>query len=184
MALGLTDPDTGATAAFQDTDPPHEAGAAPVDPATTSGEVPFTREALERGFSGDKRRLRRFLAELRRGLPADTVIGLRGSAVVGHAYESGAPFDAAGPGTSDLDIVVIGDEAKALWVPEAQLAGGLNTLPLCDKDPWVAPDLDKARRRAQVIAGRPVSIQAMPGWFLGLRSLVQGTPYTILSNPA
>jgi len=149
-----------------------------------SGSVPLSEDALERGFGGDLHRLGRFVAILRQALPPETVIGLRGSAVVGHAYESGSPFDAEGPGTSDLDIVVIGGAVEELWVPEARLAGGLNTLPLSDEAAWVAPHLDAARRRAQAIAGRPVSIQAMPAWFLDLRSLVQGQPYAILSDQA
>lgn len=152
--------------------------------ATPSGDEELSRAALERAFGGEPRRLRRFVAALRQALPPDTVIGLRGSAVVGQAYETGAPFDALGPGTSDLDIVVVGDSVGDLWVPEARLAGGINTLPLSDKEAWVAPALDDARRRAQAIVGRPVSIQAMPAWFLGLRSVVQGQPYIILSDPS
>jgi hypothetical protein len=156
-------------------------GMKPIESDATGQEL--SRDALRRGFGGEPRRLRRFVAALRQALPPDTVIGLRGSAVVGHAYESGAPFDADGPGTSDLDIVVVGDAVGELWVPEARVAGGINTLPLSDEAAWVAPGLDDARRRAQAIVGRPVSIQAMPAWFLGLRSVVQGQPYVILSDP-
>jgi hypothetical protein len=139
-------------------------------------------ETLARGFDGDPARLRRFVATLRSALPAGSVIALRGSAVVGHSYKTGAPFDADGPGTSDLDVVILGDPSLELWVPEAQLLGGVNTLPLCDEAPWVAPSLERARERAQAIARRPVSIQTMAAWFLDLRSLVQGTPYVVLDG--
>ena len=61
-------------------------------------------------------------------------------------------------------------------------SGGINTLPLSDDAGWVAPALDRARRRAQAIARRPVSIQAMAGWFLDLRTLVQGQPYVVLNG--
>ncbi|MEW6225272.1 MAG: hypothetical protein AB1627_11660 [Chloroflexota bacterium] len=158
-----------------------EPGTEPVDPAP---DAPAALEAaaLERAFEGDPRRLRRFLSVIRAALPAGTSIGLRGSAVVGQAYETGAPFDAAGPGTSDLDVVIIGDEVMDLFAPDARLLGGVNTLPLSDAEPWVAPALDRARRTAQAIARRPVSIQAMPRWFLDLRSVVQDQPYVLLDG--
>jgi hypothetical protein len=139
-------------------------------------------DALERGFAGDATRLRRFVSLLRSALPPGTTIALRGSAVGGRSYRTGEPFDADGPGTSDLDVVVVGDPVLELWVPEAHLLGGINTLPLSDDARWVAPSLDGVRRRAQAIAGRPVSIQAMAGWFLDLRTLVQGQPYVVLNG--
>jgi hypothetical protein len=148
----------------------------------TAGPPPLSDDALARGFDGDPAILRRFVAALRAALPPHTAIGIRGSTVVGHSYETGASFDAEGPGTSDLDIVAIGEGVSELWVPEAQLLGGINTLPLSDEKPWVAPSLDQARRRAQAIVRRPVSIQAMAGWFLDLRSVVQGQPYAILDR--
>ena len=119
---------------------------------------------------------------LRDALPAGTTIALRGSTVAGRSYKTGEPFDAGGPGTSDLDVVVVGEPVVGLWVPEAQLLGGINTLPLSDDARWVAPSLDRARRRAQAVARRPVSIQAMAGWFLDLRTLVQGQPYVVLDG--
>ena len=156
-------------------------GAEPVEGQPDTPEA-LAAGALERGFGGDPARLRRFVTTVGSALPAGTSIGLRGSAVVGRAYETGAPFDAAGPGTSDLDVVIIGDEVMDLFVADAQLLAGINTLPLSDKDDWVAPTLDPARREAQAIVGRPVSIQAMPRWFLDLRSVVQDQPYVILSG--
>ena len=139
-------------------------------------------ETLERGFGGDPARLRRFVTILRRALPPGTTIALRGSTVAGRSYKTGEPFDAGGPGTSDLDVVIVGEPVVALWVQDAQLLGGINTLPLSDDARWVAPTLDRARRQAQAIARRPVSIQAMAGWFLDLRTLVQGQPYVVLNE--
>ncbi len=139
-------------------------------------------DTLERGFGGDPARLRRFVTTLHAALPPGTTIALRGSTVAGRSYKTGEPFDAAGPGTSDLDVVIVGEPVVGLWVPDAQLLGGINTLPLSDDAGWVAPALDRARRRAQTIARRPVSIQAMAGWFLDLRTLVQGQPYVVLNG--
>jgi hypothetical protein len=134
-----------------------------------------------RAFDGDPERLRSFVSVLSAALPSGTMLALRGSAVVGRSFRTGAPFDADGPGTSDLDVVVVGDDARDLFAEEALLLGGINTLPLSDAMPWAAPELDGARRQAQALARRPVSIQAMAGWFLELRSMVQGQPYVILA---
>jgi hypothetical protein len=161
--------------------PPMTAVDGPVAGALSAGSA-LEPEALERGFGGDAARLRRFVSTLRDALPAGTTIALRGSTVAGRSYKTGEPFDAEGPGTSDLDVVVVGEPVLDLWVPEAHLLGGINTLPLSDDARWVAPTLDTARRRAQAVARRPVSIQAMAGWFLDLRTLVQGQPYVVLDG--
>jgi hypothetical protein len=157
-----------------------------VDTAAWAGSIAaqegIDAETLERGFGGDPVRLRRFVSTLRAALPPGTTIALRGSTVAGQSYKTGEPFDAGGPGTSDLDVVIVGEPVVGLWVPEAQLLGGINTLPLSDDADWVAPALDRARRRAQAIARRPVSMQAMAGWFLDLRTLVQGQPYVVLNG--
>ena len=139
--------------------------------------------AMARVFGDRPDDLGPFLAALRSGLPADTGLYLRGSAVNGESYETGRPFDARGPHTSDLDLVAVGDEASRLWVDEAKLLGGVNTLPLCDGSEWVAPALDPARRRAQAIVERPVSLQSMAVWFLDLRAAVQGQAYISLDPP-
>ena len=88
----------------------------------------------------------------------------------------------AGPAPATSTSSSWASRSVGLWVPDAQLLGGINTLPLSDEAGWVAPALDRARRRAQAIARRPVSIQAMAGWFLDLRTLVQGQPYVVLNG--
>jgi len=153
------------------------AGAGTASPDLVSG-------AMERAFGSDPGTLVAFLGMLREALPPETTIILRGSAVSGHSYTTEEPFDHAGPGTSDLDIVAIGDGALELYDPEARLFGGVNTLPLSDHAPWVAPALDPARRRCQELVGRPVNIQVMSRWFLDLRAAVQGQPYVDLFVPA
>jgi hypothetical protein len=152
-----------------------------VPPAEVRHASELASGTIDRGFDGDAERLRIFVSALVPALPPGTVLALRGSAVAGCSFLTGAPFDALGPGTSDLDVVVVGDDARDLFAEEAQLLGGINTLPLSDDTPWVAPRLEVARRRAQAVAGRPVSIQAMAGWFLDLRAQVQGQPYVILA---
>ncbi len=141
-------------------------------------------ESLARVFGDRTETLGTFLAVLDRALPEHTELFLRGSAVNGRSYETGRPFDGGGPGTSDLDLVVVGDEARAMWVDEALLLGGINSLPLCDDSTWVAPILDPARREAQEIVRRPVSIQSMAGWFLELRGVIQDQRFIRLAGRA
>lgn len=147
-----------------------------------AGAVPLSAEALERAFLGDPAILESFIDVLRRALPDGTTIILRGSAIAGHSYETDAPFDADGPGTSDLDVVVVGEGVVDLWDDDARVLGGVNTLPLSNSAPCATPALDQARRDAQNMVRRPVSIQGMAKWFLDLRGVVQGTPYAVLST--
>lgn len=152
-----------------------------VPPAQVEQAEELANGTISRGFDGDADRLRRFASVLGSALPEGTVLALRGSAVAGRSFQTGAPFDALGRGTSDLDIVVVGDAVRELFADEALLLGGINTLPASDDMPWVAPELETARRHAQALVRRPVSIQAMAGWFLELRAKVQGQPYVILA---
>jgi hypothetical protein len=137
-------------------------------------------QAIGRAFEGETDRFGRFVRAIQRGVPRGTQIALRGSAIQGYAYKSEQPFDDRGPGTSDLDLVLLGDEAMAAWHPEAFVIPGVNTLPLSDRTIWVAPTLDPARTAAQSIARRPVAMQAMARWFLDLRSGLQGQPFVVL----
>jgi hypothetical protein len=125
---------------------------------------------------------RQFLATLRESI-GDSDIVLRGSAVTGESYRGRVRFDANGPGTSDLDVVLVGPHAFRHWVPDAFYLAGVNTVPLSDKAPWVAPGLDPARRAAQDLVRRPVSIQAMARWFLEVRAVVQGQKHVTLWQP-
>lgn len=136
---------------------------------------------VARGFGGDWDLFTRFMQKFQEGLPDGTEIILRGSAVQGYSYETGAPFDAKGPNTSDLDIVLIGGDAMKLWMDDAFYIVEVNTKPLGDKLPDIAPDLNPLREELQAMVGRPVNIQAMAKWFLDLRSRVQGTPYVALA---
>lgn len=129
-----------------------------------------------RAFGGDVTNLGRFVSTLTPVLPAGTKIFLRGSSVTGQSYVSGEPFDAHGPGSSDLDIVVSGDEVMNLFSGDGFYCPRVNSRPLCDSDRDVAPLLEKARSESQALVGRPVSIQAMAEWFLDLRSAAQQTP--------
>lgn len=137
---------------------------------------------VERAFNSDPDRLGSFLSPLLEALPAETAIHLRGSAVMGESFNSHRPFDAAGPGTSDLDLVITGPNVMALFDQSGFYLPAVNSLPLNDENPWVSPALDRARRQAQQVARRPVCIQAMAEWFLDLREKAQGTPSVLLGQ--
>jgi hypothetical protein len=129
-------------------------------------------------FGGDAGRLEEFCAAIRRALPAGTAAVLRGSAVTGRRHDDGAPFDADGPGTSDMDLTLVGDEVvglySAFWIP------GINSRPLSDKDPDICPALVPLRRRLMALVGRPVNIQGTRDWVMFVREHLMGQPYLTL----
>jgi hypothetical protein len=141
----------------------------------------LTDAIVRRAFRGDPAMYHEFLDILRAPSGYADIV-LRGSAVTGESYRGHEAFDANGPGTSDLDMVLVGADAFRLWDPKAFYLRGVNTWPLSDKTPWVAPALDPARRAAQELVGRPVNIQAMARWFLELRALVQGQHHVTLTQ--
>ena len=59
-------------------------------------------------FGGDPARLDAFVQLIRDFVPENTAVVLRGSAVTGFRWKDRAPFDADGPGTSDLDLTLVG----------------------------------------------------------------------------
>jgi hypothetical protein len=145
-----------------------------------SADPELLRAAIDRAFDGETERFGRFARTLQQGVPPGTQLALRGSAIQGYSFRTLAPFDARGPGTSDLDVVLFGSDAMAAWNDDAYFVPGVNTLPLSDENPDLAPDLEPARVAAQAIARRPVAIQAMARWFLDLRSGLQGQPYVVI----
>ena len=84
-------------------------------------------------FGGDRERYNRFVGTLREAIPPDVSVILRGSAVTGKRWEDGAAFDADGPGSSDLDLTMIGGDMvkhfEVFYIP------GLHSAPLSDEHP-------------------------------------------------
>ena len=140
------------------------------------------RERLVRlVFGGDAHRLEEFCEAVRRALPPDTAAVLRGSAVTGIRHSDGAPFDADGAGTSDLDLTLVGTEVLRFYAPVSGFyIPGVHSKPLSDKDPDIAPDLLPLRRRLMEIVGRPVNIQGTRDWIMFVREHVMGQPYLTL----
>jgi hypothetical protein len=149
-----------------------------VRPCPSASEM---RENLVRlAFGGDEARLLSFCTELEKALPMDTAGVMRGSSVTGVRWEDGSPFDADGPGTSDLDLTLVGGEVVDWFDPGAFYIPGVHTMPLCDENPDVAPRLVELRNELTAMAGRPVNIQATKDWIMFLRERLMGQPYLTL----
>lgn len=129
------------------------------------------------GFGGDGRRFEEFCERLREGLPKGTGVALRGSVVTAKRWEDGAPFDADGHGTSDLDVTLIGDKVMECWDADAFYIPALHTKPLGDKDPAIAPRLNPLREELQRFVGRPVNMQATSNIILFARDVLMNQPY-------
>jgi hypothetical protein len=139
------------------------------------------RERIIRlGFAGDARRLDEFCEKMRANLPKGTGVALRGSVVTAERWEDGAPFDADGPRSSDLDVTLVGSRVMEFWDSEAYYIPGLHTKPLGDKDPGIAPGLNPLRLALQQMVGRPVNFQATSNLILFARDVLFDQPYYTL----
>ena len=136
-------------------------------------------------FQGDEERLEAFLRVVREEIPEGTAVVLRGSSVTGHRWKDGAPFDAEGPGTSDLDLTLVGDAAIGLFTVTGFFIPGLHSRPLSDEDPNIAPPLVPLRETLMAMTGRPVNIQASRDIVLKVRGDMWEQPYlTLIDKPA
>ena len=131
-------------------------------------------------FDGDPQRFEEFIDVLRAGIPDDTGVVLRGSALTGRRWKDDAPFDADGPGTSDLDLTLIGEPAIGLFTVTGFFVPGVHSRPLSDEDPDIAPPLVPLRQDLMALARRPVNIQATRDFVMTLRGDLLGQPYLTL----
>ena len=138
-----------------------------------------TRERIIRlAFGGDEARYEQFLAALREVTPPDAEVILRGSAVTGRRWADGQPFDADGPGTSDLDVTFLGRDMLKFW--ESFYIPGLHTVPLSDEHPDASKTFTPLRRALCKLAGRPVNLQASAGLVQFARDVLMDQPYVTL----
>jgi hypothetical protein len=126
-------------------------------------------------FDNDRRRYDDFVRALRDAIPPDVSVILRGSAVTGSRWEDGSPFDADGPGTSDLDLTLIGggmvQHFDVFYIP------GLHSAPLSDAHPDASMTFIPLRRALCHIARRPVNIQATADLVQFARDIIMTQPY-------
>jgi hypothetical protein len=140
-------------------------------------EAELRDRIVELGFGGNRERFDQFVSALREALPDDVTVVLRGSVVTGVRWEDGAPFDADGPGTSDLDMTLVGGDMLKLWDDDSFYIPKLHTAPLNDDTPESCPSLVPLRRALCKIAGRPVNIQATSSLVQYARDVLFDQPY-------
>lgn len=139
------------------------------------GSEEMRERIIQLAFGGDRERYDRFVRTLREALPPDVSVILRGSAVTGTRWGDGAPFDHDGPGTSDLDLTLIGGgmvkHFEVFYIP------GLHSVPLSDAHPDASVLFVPLRQALSKIAGRPVTIQATSDFLQFVRDVVMNQPY-------
>jgi hypothetical protein len=131
-------------------------------------------------FEGDPARYDAFCQAIREVIPPGTTVVLRGSAVTGERWKDGAAFDADGPGTSDLDLTLVGDDVIGFFKVTGFFVPGVHSRPLSEDDPGIAPDLIPLRERLMRMVGRPVNIQASRDVVIQFRGDLLGQPYFVL----
>jgi hypothetical protein len=138
------------------------------------------RNVVTCAFGGSEERFEEFVDVIRAAIPDNTTVVLRGSAVTGQRWKDGAPFDADGPGTSDLDLTLVGDEVIGLFTVTGFFVPGVHSRPLSDTDPDIAPPLVPLRKDLMALTGRPVNIQGTRDFVMTLRGDLLGQPYLTL----
>ena len=143
-------------------------------------EAEMRERVIQLAFGGDESRFREFCEVVRRAVPEDTAVVLRGSSVTGERWKDGTPFDGDGPGTSDLDLTLVGTEILGEYILDGFYLPGIHTKPLSDKDPDIAPNLVPLREKLVGMVKRPVNIQATRDFVMQLRGDWMGQPYLTL----
>jgi hypothetical protein len=155
----------------------------PADGSRVQGGLTDTekrRNVVRLVFGGSEERLADFCRVIREEIPPGTQVILRGSAVTGRRWRDGAPFDAEGMGTSDLDLTLVGDAVVGLFTPTGFFVPGVHSRPLSDEEPDLAPALVPLREALMVMTGRPVNIQASRDLVLQFRGGLLDQPYLTL----
>jgi hypothetical protein len=147
------------------------------DPASES-QLTIRERVTRLAFGGDPARFDEFLGVLAEATPAGVKVILRGSSVTGHKWGSDEPFDAEGPGTSDLDVTFVGGDMVTLF-REFHISG-IHSVPLSEAHPFASPALGPLRKRLCAMVNRPVNIQATTSFVQYLRDVVMDQPYLVL----
>ena len=131
-------------------------------------------------FHGDWQLFESFCKAIEDAIPPGTTVVLRGSAVAACRWNDGAPFDAEGPDTSDLDLTLVGADAVKLFKITGFFVPDVHSRPLSDDDPDIAPSLVPLREKLMAMVRRPVNIQASREIVIQFRGDLLGQPYLTL----
>lgn len=137
-------------------------------------------------FGGSTEEFERFCCALEEFVPPGTTAILRGSSITGKRWRDDAPFDSRGPGTSDLDVTLVGDGGVVYFNnPGGFYFPGVHSIPLSEKHPDIAPQLVELRERLMAMVNRPVNIQASREFIKQVRGDLFDQPYlTLFVKPA
>jgi hypothetical protein len=159
----------------------------PAEVADEQGGIPENEKrdnVIRLAFGGNAAEFERFCRILADFVPPGTIGILRGSAVTGSRWKDQAPFDADGPGTSDLDVTFVGSGCLQYFTPAGFYVPGVHSKPLSDEDPDIAPDLVPLRTQLIEMVRRPVNLQASREIVLSFRGDLLGQPYlTLFTKP-
>jgi hypothetical protein len=156
----------------------------PVAPAQDLTEAEKRANVVRLAFDNDPARLDRFVQLIKDVIPENTGVVLRGSAVTGYRWKDKAPFDSDGPGTSDLDLTLVGDRVLDYYKVTGFFVPGVHSRPLSDEDPDIAPDLVPLREKLMAMVNRPVNIQGSRDVVMYFRGELLGQPYLTLVEKA
>ena len=132
-------------------------------------------------FDNDPEKLEEFVELIKHVIPENTGVVLRGSAVTGFRWKDKAPFDADGPGTSDLDLTLVGSRILDYYNPVTGFfVPGIHSRPLSADDPDIAPGLQQLRAELMAMVKRPVNIQGTRDFVMYLRGELLGQAYLTL----
>jgi len=131
-------------------------------------------------FGSDPARYEAFRAAISDVVPAGTKVVLRGSAVTGFRWKDESPFDADGPGTSDVDLTLVGADVLGAFKVTGFFVPGVHSRPMGEDDPEIAPALMDLRQQLTEMVGRPVNMQATRDFVMYLRGDLLGQPYLTL----
>ena len=135
-------------------------------------------------FAGDPEQFAVFCRLILETVAPGTTVILRGSAITGQRWKDQAPFDADGPGTSDLDVTFVGSGCLQFFNASGFFVPNVHSRPLSDEDPDIAPDLVPLRRQLMDMVKRPVNLQASRDIVLSFRGDLLGQPYlTLFTKP-
>jgi hypothetical protein len=147
-------------------------------PKLTEDEM--RQNVIRLAFYGDRELFDRFCIIVRDAVPEANSGVLRGSATTGFRWKDGAPFDSDGPGTSDLDLTLVGSEVLRYYSIDGYWIPGIHSRPLSEDDPDIAPDLVPLRKQLMDMVHRPVNIQGTRDWMQYFRGDILGQPYLTL----
>jgi hypothetical protein len=147
-------------------------------PDQSQDQATIRERVIRLVFGGDQRRYDEFVRVLGESTPDGVEVILRGSAVTGRKWKTNEPFDADGPGTSDLDVTFVGGDMVTLFrdfhIP------GIHSAPLSEAHPFASPPLGALRKRLSEMAGRSVNLQASASVVQFLREATMDQPHLVL----